>query len=90
MAPEKCPGSSSSSTEIVEIGCPNCGAMVEFFPRDIVGKCNKCGEDVLRSIEGNPCFLNCPVYESCQSKLSPQAKKKILEEKQRRRLFDGK
>lgn len=85
MVLNKCPGSISTFTEIVEIKCPKCGAMVEFFSGDIAEKC-ECGENVLRIIKGNPCFFNCPAYESCRADLNEEIKQKIKEERKARGL----
>ena len=46
---QKCPSSAQSVSNpnaVVEVECPKCGTMLEFFGDDRIVTCHKCGERV--------------------------------------------
>lgn len=60
----KCPGSDGRGITAVEVECPSCGALVEFFSDEQRRKCPDCGERVAR--QATPaCASWCPSAMSC-------------------------
>ncbi|MHC4788934.1 MAG: hypothetical protein ACYS8K_06990 [Planctomycetota bacterium] len=51
MSSMKCPGEdrmSAKAGEVVELDCPECGEVVEFWPGEQARACRKCGNRFAR------------------------------------------
>jgi Fe-S-cluster-containing dehydrogenase component len=60
----KCPGSDGRDVTTVEVECPMCGTLVEFFSDEQRRRCQACGERVER--QATPaCAAWCPNASSC-------------------------
>ena len=71
----KCPGQDTQYWKpgaIFEVGCPECGAMVEFFKDDTTRKCPACGHRFINPEMDFGCASYCQYAEQCLGDLPPE------------------
>jgi HD superfamily phosphodiesterase len=71
----KCPGQDTQYWQpgaIFEVGCPECGAMVEFFKDDTTRKCPACGHRFINPKMDFGCASYCQYAEQCLGDLPPE------------------
>jgi HD superfamily phosphodiesterase len=71
----KCPGQDTQYWQpgaIFEVGCPECGAMVEFFKDDTTRKCSACGHRFINPKMDFGCASYCQYAEQCLGDLPPE------------------
>jgi hypothetical protein len=71
----KCPGQDTQYWQpgaIFEVGCPECGAKVEFFKDDTTRKCSACGHRFVNPKMDFGCASYCQYAEQCLGDLPPE------------------
>ena len=71
----KCPGQDTQYWRpgaIFEVGCPECGGMVEFFKDDTTRKCPACGHRFINPKMDFGCASYCQYAEQCLGDLPPE------------------
>jgi hypothetical protein len=64
----KCPGQDSrywTGDVVVEVPCPECGSLVEFFKDESAGRCRRCGHKFLNPGANFGCAQWCSLAKEC-------------------------
>lgn len=78
MPDAKCPGQDSKywkPQDVIEVPCPGCQAIIEFFKDEPKRKCHSCGQEVLNPRVDFGCALWCPKAVEC---VGPARYKELL------------
>src|SRR3989338_4760816 len=78
MAENKCPGQDSQywkPQDVIEVSCPGCQAVIEFFKDEPKRKCHSCKQEVFNPRVDFGCALWCPKAVEC---IGPARYKELL------------
>ena len=70
MDVKRCPGQDTAQwtpDDIFEIGCPKCGASIEFYKDDKRRRCSGCGEVTVNPKMDIGCAAWCSAADKCSS-----------------------
>ncbi|MCD6416660.1 MAG: HD domain-containing protein [Planctomycetes bacterium] len=76
MSPLRCPGQDSrffKSEDIAELACPRCGKPVEFWPDELVRKCQACGYRFANPENSLKCLQWCPYAAQCMEAMGGES-----------------
>jgi putative nucleotidyltransferase with HDIG domain len=92
MSQMKCPGQDArffKAKDIVEVACPGCGHLVEFWPDELVRKCRACGRRFSNPKNSMKCLNWCRYAAQCLSAMQGGDMEPLREEllERMRRIF---